>query len=176
MDFILYLLIWCLALEGIFTTACQVLESSQHSHILHWHCLGRNPSNLPILAGLSLSSTLSTSLLANEATRFCPHNVKVSFQTEWVIENIKYSLEHYRQKRESPPVGFEPNASHLPDEHPTARPQRIPVLLITYPSDLLCSHWTVTILFTRRHLRIPSVHVLPLYICSAHLSGWSTII
>ena len=44
------------------------------------------------------------------------------------------------QKRESPPVGFEPNASHLPDEHPTARPQRTPILPITHPSDLLCSH------------------------------------
>ena len=40
------------------------------------------------------------------------------------------------QKRESPPVGFEPDASHLPDECPTARPQRIPNLSqITYPSD-----------------------------------------
>ena len=48
------------------------------------------------------------------------------------------------QKRESPPVGFEPNTSRLLDEHPTARPQRIPVLPITYPSDLLWSHWAVT--------------------------------
>ena len=51
-------------------------------------------------------------------------NILIFFQTLW-------------QKRESPPVGFEPDASHLPDECPTSRPQRIPVLPITYPSDLL---------------------------------------
>ena len=35
------------------------------------------------------------------------------------IENTKYSLETLsRQKRESPPVGFKPDASHLPDECP----------------------------------------------------------
>ena len=30
----------------------------------------------------------------------------------------KYSLKHSRQKREFPPVGFEPDASRLPDERP----------------------------------------------------------
>ena len=67
-------------------------------------------------------------------------NKSTSMKTKIRIENIKYSLEHYRQKRESPLVGFKPDASHLLDEHPTTRPQRIPVLPITYPSDLLCSH------------------------------------
>ena len=80
------------------------------------------------------------------------------------------------QKRESPPVGFKPNASCLPDKCPTARPQRIPVLPITYPSDYCEVTGLWPILFTRRHLHIPSMHVLPLHICSTHLSGWPTII
>ena len=69
------------------------------------------------------------------------------------------------QKRESPPVGFEPNASRLPDEHPTARPQRIPVLPITYPSDLLWSHWAVTNII----YKMSSVHPICTCVTTAHL-------
>ena len=69
------------------------------------------------------------------------------------------------QKRESPPVGFEPDASHLPDECPTTRPQRIPVLPITYPSDLLWSHWAVTIII----YKTSSVHPIRTCVTTAHL-------
>ena len=54
-----------------------------------------------------------------------------------MIENINILSNTLLAEKESPPVGFKPNASHLLDKHPTARPQRIPVLPITYPSDLL---------------------------------------
>ena len=45
----------------------------------------------------------------------------------------------------------------------TARPQRIPVLPITYPSDLLWSHWAVTN-FTRTHTYIYT-HIIPNHAC-----------
>ena len=90
----------------------------------------------------------------------------------------KYSFETLSRKGNFPRWDSNPTPLVCRTSALTARPQRIPVLLITYPSDLLCSHWAVTILFIYKTSSVHPIRagVLPLRICSAHLSGWPTII
>ena len=98
------------------------------------------------------------------------------FNSMKIINNffLKHSI---WQKRKSPLVRVEPNASHLPDKHP--RPldhRRFPICNRSLIQVIhICPLLWQSILFTRHHLCIMSAE-LPLHICSMHLPGWSTII
>ena len=59
--------------------------------------------------------------MANNQLNWSHFRPEISGKPEEDAEARKYlnSLKHSEdKKRESPTVGFEPNTSHLPDEHP----------------------------------------------------------
>ena len=104
-------------------------------------------------------------------------NLHLQWKYSKLIENVyKYSLKHSKDRKgnfpwwDSNPMPLICQTSAL-----TTRPQRIPNLSqITYPSDS-CSVMPVTIIY-RTSSAHPIHAALQLHICSAHLSGWPTII
>ena len=89
-------------------------------------------------------------------------------KTEIYFENIKLNilLKHSKYGRKGNFPQWDSNPMHLVCQTSTltARPQRIPTLPITYPSDLLCSHWTVTIIY-----KTSSVHPIRACVTTVHL-------
>ena len=94
--------------------------------------------------------------------------MKACLLSEEFSENIKLNilLKHskYGRKGNFPQWDSNPTPLICQKSALTTRPQRIPILPITYPSDLLCSHWTVTIIY-----KMSSAHPICACVTTAHL-------